>query len=172
MTLIAMAGTYSLSQLHGQIKHTTVRRPFTYTKDHELHDQLCSDIWTKYDDYLSYRCAAHPIISKYLILRPEITQEVQELFTQNLEGHYCIGVHVRYATVHGLEVPGGKVPELQDYYGQIDMLLAQLHDESVKIYLATDSQLVIEQFVQRYPKHLLVFLQNAHRSSIAWSCLM
>ncbi len=131
---------------------------------HKLHDQRCSDIWTKYEEYLTYRISAHNIICKYLKLQPHIARQAQELYSEHLTDHYCIGVHVRYATVHGLEVPGGNVPELEDYYAQIDGLLAQPHEKPVKIYLATDSWLVIQAFAQRYPATILVYLPDAYRS--------
>jgi hypothetical protein len=67
----------------------------------------------------------------------------------------CIGVHVRFATAHGAEKPG--TVRLHDYFSEIDVLIKKLErmQRQYVIYLATDSNYVVEAFRKRYSRFLL-----------------
>ncbi len=129
--------------------------------NHELHDQICVAQWLRYDDYLPYRQFVHEKINKYIHIKPHILDKVELFYQQHMQDHLCIGVHVRYATAHQGEAPGGH-PPLMAYCKEIDTLLNAHKDRNIKIFLATDSHTVINYFKGRYGT-LLVYI-DTHRS--------
>ena len=134
--------------------------------NHELHDQLCRDTWVLYDKYLPYRQMAHQVIKKYIQFKDHIMQEVENFYEQYMADHICIGVHVRFAGAHAHEVPGGRHPSLESYMDEINSLIKKHSDSSIKIFLATDSHLVINHFKNHYPTSMLLYI-DAFRASDA-----
>jgi hypothetical protein len=125
---------------------------------HELHDQLCRDTWVLYDQYLPYRLAVQERIQKYIKFKKNILQEVEYFYASNMTGYVMIGVHVRFATAHGQEVPGGWHPALEDYIAEVNMLIQQHTAVPVKVFLATDSHKVINYFKNYYGPNKLVYI--------------
>ena len=129
---------------------------------HEIHDQRCTAPFVLYEQYLPYREYIHKIMNKYIRIKDHITQQVNDFYESKMQGHICIGVHVRYASAHAQEAPGGH-PPLQSYMREVDQLLNQYQDKPTKIYIASDSHKVINIFKQRY-KEKLIYI-DAFRSS-------
>lgn len=128
------------------------------SQTHELHDQKCVAQWLRYDDYLPYRLFVHEKIKKYIKIKEPISQQVEEFYHKNLHNHVCIGIHVRYGKSHQKEAPGGH-PTLQTYAHHINLLLQKHKNDSVKIYLASDSNVVIKYFKSLY-KEKIVYLDT------------
>lgn len=129
---------------------------------HEIHDQICSEHWLEYDAFLPYRQFLHEKIKKYINIKQHILDFVDSFYQKNMRHAVCLGVHVRFAQGHSCEVPGGALPELQNYFNEVDALLQKHDHENVKIYVATDSNQALEAFKKRYPNLLHI---DAFRAS-------
>jgi len=125
---------------------------------HEIHGRFCTAQWVLYDQYLPYREYVHSIMKKYFKVKDHITAQLNQFYKENMEGHYCIGVHIRFAAVHAFEVPGGKHPSLEEYCAEIDQLIIQKQHLPIKIFLATDSNYVVQVLKMRY-KNLLYYAE-------------
>lgn len=138
-------------------KHMYVELPF-------LHH--CGDRWFKWKEFLPYRKFVHDIVKKHLVINPNILSRADEFYSRYMAGYLCIGVHVRFAAAHNCEVYGGVV-KLNDYFNSIDKLLKQFKNkkDSVRIFVATDSQYVIRQFYNRYKNKCTVLHIQAKRST-------
>jgi hypothetical protein len=123
---------------------------------HKIHHQHCTDQWVLYDRYLPFRLHVHEKIQKYIRIKPTIQKKIDEFYDSHLKNSYCIGVHVRFAAAHAGEMPGQVT--LNDYFREVDALLKKRTAKNIKIYLATDSNYVVNQFRQRYDHSKLVFL--------------
>ena len=131
---------------------------------HELHNNACAKPFLFPERYAQYRQWAHQKLMRYIKVKQPILDDVDRFFSTYLQGYTCIGVHVRYCKAHGKEVPGGRVPELQEYYQEIDKIMSQLDASKVKIYVASDSHYAINKFKQHYPDKI-VCLEGAFRDA-------
>jgi hypothetical protein len=127
---------------------------------HEVHDQKCIDHWVSYNKYLSYRLNLNRIFNKYIKIKSNILNEAQEFYDQNLKGYYAIGVHVRFSAAHAGENPKG-TPKLDDYINEINRIIKK--KGTVKIFLASDSEYVINRFKKEYSSQMIV-VRDAFRS--------
>lgn len=133
---------------------------------HFIHDQLCIHHWMAYNEHLPYRQSVNRIWNKYLKIKQQILDELSSLYQQNLEGYYCIGVHVRWGVAHNCESPKG-TPTIESYITEVSELMQRAQTSlPFKIYLATDSDEVIQEFERHFPKELLFYLpaqRSPHR---------
>ncbi len=126
--------------------------------EHTMHDQLCIDHWISYEENLPYRLNINRILNKYIQIKPEILKKFDEYYKKNLAGFYSIGVHVRWGSAHVAESPKG-TPTLEDYISEVNDMICKIKtDLPFKIYLATDSQEVIEKFEENFSSELLFYL--------------
>ena len=121
---------------------------------HELHDQLCVAPWLRYDDYLPYRKFVHEKINEFIHIKKHITDQVDSFYDAHMKGYTCIGIHIRYASAHVQESPGGH-PSLATYCAEVDKLLNLHKNDHVKIFLASDSNAVITHFKNKYLDKLI-----------------
>ena len=129
--------------------------------DHAVHDQLCIDHWMAYDEHLSYRQDFNRILDSYIIIKREIIDELKRLYNEHLEGYYCIGVHVRWSAAHTSESPKG-TPPIESYIAEVSDLIQNTETtRPFKIYLATDSEEVIQAFRNHFSEELLVYLSGS-----------
>ena len=135
----------------------------TINLSHCVHDQLCIHHWMAYNEHLVYRQSLNRVLNKYLKIKQPILDELSTLYSEHLEGYYCIGAHVRWGFAHGVESPKG-TPTIEDYINEIYELMQKTQTSlPFKIYLATDSQEVIQAFEKHFSKELLYYL-SAQRS--------
>lgn len=131
--------------------------------DHFLHDQLCINHWMAYDEHLSYRESINRILNKYIKIKQPILNETANIYKGHLEGFYCIGVHVRWGAAHIGESPKG-TPTIESYIAEVSNIMQITQTpHPFKIYIATDSQEVIQAFEKHFSKDLLFYL-SAPRS--------
>ena len=121
---------------------------------HHIHDFHCIDQWINYESHLNYRLDMHRVINKYIKLNDEILDKKSVFFGNHMSGFYCIGVHIRYGADHGAEAPAG-IPTLNDYIDEVKSLLKSQNSNRTRIYLATDSHYVVDQFKKEFPHILL-----------------
>lgn len=131
---------------------------------HELHDQSCTAPWITYDQYLPYRQFVLEKLQKYIHLKDHVTYKLEEFYRSRMRNHICIGVHARIAKAHAYLVPGRHLPSLNDYYQEIDKLLAKHTDDSVIIFVASDSHQAVGQFKERYGDRVVYI--DAYRSPV------
>lgn len=124
-----------------------------------IHDQNCLSKWYKYDEFYDYRLGINKLIDKYIKIKEEILNEVNDFYNYNMNNFECIGVHVRFATSHINEKP--RLITLDEYFNEIDATIKTLQS-NYKIFLATDSEYVVRQFKKKYEKLLYT---NAIRSN-------
>lgn len=129
---------------------------------HNLHDQTCTAPWVLYNQYFPYFNYVHNIIADHFRVKKHILDQVESYYNKNLKHSPCIGVHVRFARIHDREIPGRAAPTLEHYFAEIDHL-TKITSKQAKIYLATDSHFVIDQFKKRYGKNVLYI--DAFRAS-------
>ena len=130
---------------------------------HELHDQACPNPWLYYDLHSPYYEWINSKIKKYIKIKPHIQDKINKFYEANMEGYICIGVHVRYCALHGKEVPGGRVPTLQEYFDEVNRLMKRLGDKKIRIYVASDSHFAVRAFKERYGDKLIYI--NAFRAN-------
>jgi len=124
-----------------------------------LHDKL----WSSYDKLLAHRVMVHKKIKDHIKIKDTILQKLELFYQKNMAGCVCIGVHVRFANVHAQEVPGGRHPSLDEYTTEVNALIKRHQGVPLKIFLASDSHVVINHFKGRYPASMLVYI-DAFRS--------
>ncbi len=129
---------------------------------HELHDQCCTAPWVAYDQYLPYRRLIHKKLTKYIRLKPAIQNEWDAFYNAQMKGYKCIGVHARIARQHAWLVPGKRLPQVDDYFKEIDRLIKIHQGKNIKIFVASDSHQAIRQFKERYGDRMLSI--EAYRS--------
>lgn len=122
---------------------------------HEIHDQICSSHWISYDQFLPYRTFVHEKLTKYIHIKKEIKDRVDTFYDAQMQHNLCIGVHVRFANGHSHEVPGGRHPTLAEYFHEVDTIMQANRTQNTKIFIASDSHYVVNQFKQRYGKKIL-----------------
>lgn len=134
-----------------------------------LHNFRCIDEpWNSYNEQEQYnhRELVSQKMGQYIRIQPEILDEAQKFYEKHMEGHRCVGFHIRYSAAHAVEMSGGKNVSLEDYIEEAEMLLKK--DPKIKIFIATDSQVVIEKFNKYFDdKHLnknQLLYSNAPRS--------
>jgi hypothetical protein len=91
------------------------------------------------------------LYAKYLVLKPQLAERIEEFYRQNMQGHQWLGVHVRGSD---------KILEQRDlerlnqeYYSQIDSLLS--YNKELRIFLLTDSSTYLQAFIARYGDRIL-----------------
>jgi len=88
------------------------------------------------------RLLVEKLISEKLILREEITNEIDKLYDTTLKGFKVLGVHKR-----GTDIGGHHIKlSLDDYFSVIDTKV----DSFDKILLCTDERSVVDAFKLRY----------------------
>lgn len=108
-------------------------------------------------DHWAYGMTAHQIyrclFDKYIRLKPDISDEINEFYNENLKGHYpLLGVHIR---------GGDKVREVENlsrlnkqYHIEINRFIKKY--DVKKILLLTDCEAILQDFQKRY-KDMVVF---------------
>lgn len=129
---------------------------------HELHDQVCTGPWKAYEQYLPYRQFVKEKLDRYARYKPIVTDYIEKFYEEKMAGKRCIGVHARIARAHAWLVPGKRLPQLPDYYAEVDRLLEEYEGEDVVIFVASDSHHGVAQFKERYGDKVLHI--NAYRA--------
>ena len=94
----------------------------------------------------------HKILTRYIRIKPAITEEANRYYASHMNGKPCIGVQVRFSVAHDDEKPAPL--DIQDYFDVIDALIKTIGKHYV-IYLATDSKYVVTKFQEKYKRKLL-----------------
>jgi hypothetical protein len=137
---------------------------FSNCTEHEIHDQECICQWILYDEYLPYRNFANQIINKYIRIKDHILDQVNYFYQTKMHNFLCIGVHIRYSSAHINESPYGH-PSLDDYCQEIDKIIKQQKNNTrIKIFLATDSNEVINFLKNYYHDDILLYI-DTYRSN-------
>lgn len=130
---------------------------------HNIHAQKCTVQWVLYDQYLPYRTHVQEKMNKYFKIKDHIVEKVESYYNTNMRDFFCIGVHVRYAAAHAPEIIGGRHPGLGEYFAEVDNLMKARKNKKIKVFIATDSHYVVNQFRQRYGSNLLYI--DAYRAN-------
>jgi hypothetical protein len=130
---------------------------------HEIHDQSCSCHWIAYEQYFPYRNYVHQKLNKYIQIKRNIIDELNEFYEAHMKNYFMIGVHIRFATIHAQEVPGRTNPRINDYIEEINKLMEIHKHKNIKIFLASDSHYIINEFRKLYGNKLLYI--EAHRAT-------
>jgi hypothetical protein len=123
----------------------------------------CIQRWLRYKEYLPYRRYIHDRFTKYITFKPHVLQEVDAFYNKHLKDHFCIGMHVRFATAHGSENPYHSLVTLQDFINEAKDQFERHREERPKIFIATDSYFVIEEFKKHFNASQIAFT-NAFRA--------
>jgi hypothetical protein len=96
-------------------------------------------------------------LTAYIVIKKQILEKADAFFSDNLAGHYCIGIHVRFAAAHSAENPLWNDLKLEDYIRETQELFAFHKGKNPKIFLATDSHFVIGEFLKAFDFSQLTF---------------
>lgn len=139
--------------------HGEVIKTISGMNYHELHDQLCIDHWMRYDSHLPYRMQVHDTLNKYIKVKKHILDKVDHITKTLMADHYCIGAHVRYGSDHAAEEPQGH-PKLEDYLIEIAKIIQMNQGKKIKIYLATDSEYVVNTFRSMFSREMVLTIDT------------
>ncbi len=131
---------------------------------HEMHDQVCTAPWVDYDRFLPYRQKVKEALDRYCKVQPHILAKVEDSYRKLMEGKIAIGVHARIARAHAWLVPGKRLPQLQDYFKEVDRLKKKHEEDEVVIFVASDSHAAIKAFKDRYGDEMVYI--EAFRSEL------
>ncbi|HEY9613465.1 FkbM family methyltransferase [Allocoleopsis sp.] len=99
------------------------------------------------------------LFHKYLKLRPEINQDIEQFWSEHLAGHHTFAVHVRGSDK---SKESRKIAQInQQYHAVIESYLERRPD--TLIFLLTDETSVLEEYKQKYGEKLRY--TNAVRTS-------
>ena len=122
------------------------------------HDRdYCVERWLRHAEYLPYRRFIHDRFTKYITFKPEVLKHIDAFYEEHLKGHFCIGIHVRFATAHGAENPYHGLVTVMDYIEQAKKQFEEHREENPKIFIATDSHFVIEEFKKHFNQSQITF---------------
>ena len=101
------------------------------------------------------------IITKYLKVNLNIMVRVNQFYSEFMKDYNVLGIHVR-GTDNWLETANFKLPTVRQWIGEADRILQSL-DEPRRIFLASDSQEIVNKFIESFGKEKVVHI-NAIRA--------
>ncbi|NVJ48094.1 MAG: hypothetical protein HWE07_13245 [Cytophagia bacterium] len=111
--------------------------------------------------WLKQREMGARLTSKYIRVRPEILNKVNDFFEANIKGHKVLGMHLR-GTDKSVRFDGKphEVPEIfrriippEEYFPFIDRFL--IHYPEGKLFVATDQKQFLLTLLERYGKRII-----------------
>ena len=102
---------------------------------------------------------AHQLITEYLVLRPEITMEVNEFFQQQLHSEKTLGLHYRNTDKKSEASP----VTYENVLLNLDFALKQ-HPELKRIFVSSDDKLFIDFMKRSHLSGLVCMRDDSFRS--------
>lgn len=93
-------------------------------------------------------------------LNPTIVREIDSYYNNFMKGHVNIGIHFRYNCAKASEQFGRNFRKSLDAFNVIDNFVHSRHIDDFRIYLATDTKNILEEFRHKYGDRLLYNTQN------------
>lgn len=90
---------------------------------------------------------------KKLEFQDFLINKAEKFIQYNFYNYEVIGIHYR----HGNGEFKGKYTKFDNFFFEIDKLLEELQDDNIRIYIATDSKLVLDIFKIKYPNLLIIY---------------
>ncbi|MBI3211777.1 MAG: hypothetical protein HYZ47_03725 [Simkania negevensis] len=103
-----------------------------------------------YAEYFMPRKKAHKLIQKYIRLKPDIEQEIDQ-FTKKHFTSFTIGIHYR-GTDKYLEA---KEVSFSQVFQAVDQLIQEKNLTEFKIFIATDAEPFLQAAQERFPGKIL-----------------
>jgi hypothetical protein len=114
-------------------------------------------------DFQKWRELYHSHYQRHIAPNGSITARVEEAHRAMLAHGHTLGVHVRHPS-HAVEQPNLAMPTIERCFAQVDRYLGGLgHSErkSARIFLATDQELNIDMFRERYGEMMMTLTDVA-----------
>jgi len=89
------------------------------------------------------------LVRKYIRPNARIRRIVRQIVTDELQGHYVIGVHVRGTDGHNAPSRGVKIP-IDRYFRKIENKIKKRGKSACRIFLATDEQSIVSLFKEKF----------------------
>ncbi|MEM9271893.1 MAG: TIGR03032 family protein [Cyanobacteria bacterium P01_F01_bin.143] len=118
-----------------------------------------------HQNFYKVRNLYHDIYQKYIKIKPDILEEVNQFFDNHLAGNLCLGVHKRH-WLHQTEEYSQKALVAKDYIELIKQLIAKTR--ASKIFLATDETETVSEIKKAFGD-ILICRQDITRASISES---
>ncbi|MGC1216039.1 MAG: hypothetical protein WA883_01120 [Phormidesmis sp.] len=152
--LIKTITTETIARVENERRRELEIAPVEITDDLEsfAHSMGYAKVWRMLAyqrDYPSvqYRKAVNKIICKYVKLKLSVRSQIDQFYEEHMVGKNVVGLHVRRTDNVGSEHLGVDL----DQYCQI----VDTYSSKCLIYVATDSNKVLNQLKQRYGKRIL-----------------
>lgn len=114
-------------------------------------------------DFQTWREWYHSFFAKHFHLRGHIQAAIDLFVYENFNGHHVIGAHVRHPS-HGIEQPGRSVPTVDLYISHIIKEIQENQGKSIRIFLATDQETIVDRFRELFGD-MLVVRNDARRTT-------
>jgi len=106
------------------------------------------------NDWLApQRKSAHDVLKRYIRLLPHIEEQVEDVNPNCSIENSCLGLHIR----HSDKAAGRRVIETDEFLPYVESFLAA---GGRWVYLATDSEKVVEHIKQKWPRNVLRIVRS------------
>ncbi len=105
--------------------------------------------------YREQRTKGHQMFSRYIRVKQDIVEKVNDFYSQHFDGHQMLGIHIR-----GTDLMYAPPVSPAEYFPHVDNWLRR--QNRPKIFVATDQAQYLTAFQQRYSE--LVVGYDSHRS--------
>ena len=124
------------------------------------HSKGYSHIWRMLAyqrDYPSvkYRVSVHRLIQKYIRLKSSIQAKINAFYQSQMSGNDVIGLHVRRTDNIGSEHLSISLDKYCQLVDEQSAIIESASRSVPKIYVATDSNIVLRQLQERYPARVI-----------------
>lgn len=116
------------------------------------------------DDYFNeFRKKYHEAYEKYIKLRPEYQNKIDDFSDKYLENKFKIGIHIRCAAHPDESIENIENTNFHKHFEKYnDEILKILKNNSIDVfdqnwvlYIATDNDIALDYFIKRYPNNIL-----------------
>lgn len=94
------------------------------------------------------------LAKRYIVLKPDLQEEIDDYLNRNFDGHYVIGVHHR-GTDKKTEVPIIPYERTLKFLSKRIAKLSAAERNQLRIYVATDDQNFLDRILQSYPSQVI-----------------
>ncbi len=118
-----------------------------------------------------YLIKLNKIFNSIFDINPNVLNQVESYYKENMENKYIIGIHYRSIGLHNCEVENTNQVDYHLHYklvfNKIDSLIREknLQKNEFKIFIATDCKLILHYFKKKYSTNLLYNSNNIYMSN-------
>jgi glycosyltransferase involved in cell wall biosynthesis len=120
-------------------------------------------------DFSAWRRQYNSVFRDHIQLRSEYSKEIDDFTTSHFGERFMVAAHVRHPS-HSVEQPNQTIARTESYIERIRATLVQRgikpSDDSWGVFLATDQDRVVQQFVRAFGERVFYF-EDVRRTSVS-----